>query len=181
MEAAMLEQLSESDALTGLLNRRALESRFRVLRSSGFNTFAIIDLDNFKVVNDRHGHAVGDDVLVACAGALAPDYDTLSFRLGGEEFLLLLRGKGVLQRAEAGRRAITTRIARDVEGLERPVTASMGIVEVPPEAAPHAEFAELYARADALLYETKQAGRNRTINGRMKLVVPGKPDRRAAA
>jgi diguanylate cyclase (GGDEF)-like protein len=180
-EALVLERLSERDALTGLFNRRVIEDRFERLRAEGFTAIAIIDLDHFKQINDTHGHAVGDNVLQAVADVLHPDEDTLAFRMGGEEFLLLLRGSSVLQAAERRRRAITTHVAAKVEGLDRMVTASMGLLEVPRNAMPNARFAELYARADHLLYEAKQAGRNRTLNERLKAFTPRRAERRKAA
>ena len=180
-EALVLERLSERDALTGLFNRRVIEDRFERLRAEGFTALAIIDLDHFKQVNDTHGHAVGDKVLQVVADVLHPDEDTLAFRMGGEEFLLLLRGSGALANAERRRRAITSQIASQIQGLDRVVTASMGLLEVPRSAMPNASFAELYDRADQLLYEAKQAGRNRTLNERLKVFVARRVDRRKVA
>jgi diguanylate cyclase (GGDEF)-like protein len=180
-EALLLERLSERDPLTGMLNRRALADRFAMLRAEGFTTLAVIDLDHFKRVNDTHGHAVGDRVLKAVAGVLTQDADTLAFRMGGEEFLLLLRGRDAAQRAENRRRALSARIAEQVAGLDALVTASMGLVEVPPSAMPNAGLHELYDRADQLLYEAKQAGRNRTLSERLKTFVPRRTERRKAA
>nr|WP_207785984.1 diguanylate cyclase [Altererythrobacter segetis] len=180
-EAQVLERLSERDPLTGLLNRRALQDRFAMLRAEGYTTLAVIDLDHFKRVNDTHGHAIGDRVLKAVAKVLAQDADTLAFRMGGEEFLLLLRGRDAVQRAENRRRALSARIAEEVDGLEALVTASMGLVEVPASAMPNAGLHELYQRADQLLYEAKQAGRNRTLSERLKTFVPRRAERRKAA
>lgn len=162
-DARMSEALSERDPLTGLLNRRAIEPRFAQLRSMGFNTFALIDLDRFKLVNDTHGHAVGDAVLQAVAHALEPNEDVLAMRLGGEEFMLLLRGEDTRRMAEQRRTAIPTRTAGDVPGLDRLVTASMGLVELPVEGLEAASFNDLYIRADELLYQAKEAGRNRAM------------------
>jgi diguanylate cyclase (GGDEF)-like protein len=181
LEARSLERLSERDPLTGLLNRRALEDRFALLRAEGFTTLAVIDLDHFKRVNDTRGHSVGDRVLKVVARVLAQDADTLAFRLGGEDFLLLLRGRDAMRRAENRRRAISTRIAEEVEGLDGLVTASMGLVEVPASVMPNAGLAELYDRADRLLYEAKQAGRNRTMNERLKAFSPRRTERRKSA
>jgi diguanylate cyclase (GGDEF)-like protein len=180
-EAQLLERLSERDPLTGMLNRRALHDRFAMLRAEGFTTLAVIDLDHFKRVNDTHGHAVGDRVLKAVAQVLTQDADTLAFRMGGEEFLLLLRGRDAAQRAENRRQALSARIAEEVDGLEALVTASMGLVEVPASAMPNAGLHELYQRADQLLYEAKQAGRNRTLSERLKTFVPRRSERRKAA
>ena len=174
-EARMLEQISTRDSLTGLMNRRAIEARFDELMTQGFDTFALVDLDRFKAINDLHGHQVGDAALVACANAIrcAGDRDSIAVRLGGEEFVVLLRGENTLQRAEALRQAIPLRIAQDVPGLELPVTASMGVIILSDAARHKMQFAEFYARADALMYEAKASGRNRLAYER--LTVFGKP------
>lgn len=179
--ASKLSRLAERDPLTGLLNRRAIESRFAALRADGFATMALLDLDQFKAINDRFGHAAGDDVLRAVAASLPEDANVLPVRMGGEEFLLLLRGKRAVQRAEQVRLAITARVARDVPGLDRPVSASMGLVEIPAEVIPDASFASIYARADGLLYQAKRAGRNRTVSERMTIFArPAARETRAA-
>ncbi|MEO0699576.1 MAG: diguanylate cyclase, partial [Pseudomonadota bacterium] len=170
-EARMLEHLSERDALTGLLNRRGLEAQFEDLFKSGFDTFALIDLDRFKQVNDRHGHQVGDAALVACAKALLgqQDPDLVAARLGGEEFVVLLRGKRTLRRAEALRQSIPIRIAADVEGLDTPVTASSGAIGVPRATSARMSFDEFYARADSLMYDAKASGRNRMVSEKLTM------------
>lgn len=160
-EADMLERLSERDALTGLLNRRAIEKNFERFRAEGYRTLALLDVDHFKAINDVHGHVVGDAVLKAVAEALqgaAPQVH--AFRLGGEEFVLLARGQDAQAQAEHRRQAIPAVVARAVPGLGRPVTASMGMTAASPNA--DAEFAILYEQADRLLYNAKLAGRNRT-------------------
>jgi len=168
-EARMMEKISTRDSLTGLMNRRAIEARFDELLAQGFDTFALVDLDRFKAINDLHGHQVGDAALIACAVAIRAngDRDSIAVRLGGEEFVVLLRGERTLERAEAMRQAIPIRIGIDVPGLELPVTASMGVI-VMAEARHHKmAFAEFYARADALMYEAKASGRNRLAYERL--------------
>ena len=179
LRAEELEAAIERDVLTGLYNRRAIEARFTELRRAGFDTLAVIDLDHFKDVNDACGHAVGDRVLAATGVALRSDVDLISVRLGGEEFLLLLRGRDARQRAEACRQAITVRVAAAVPGLPGPVTASMGLVELPRGAMLTTTYAELYAHADRLLYEAKRGGRNRMIGEKLRLFA-GALRRRAA-
>ncbi len=168
-EARLLEQISTRDSLTGLMNRRAIEARFDELLVQGFDTFALVDLDRFKAINDLHGHQVGDAALIACASAIRStgDRDTLAVRLGGEEFVVLLRGERTLERAEALRRAIPMRIAKEVPGLELPVTASMGVIVMTEANRYKMAFAEFYARADALMYEAKASGRNRLAYERL--------------
>lgn len=157
-EAEMLERLSETDPLTGLLNRRAIEQQFVQLRNEGFSVLAIIDLDHFKAINDVNGHSVGDEVLKAVAHALQAGPNIRAYRLGGEEFVLLLRGSDADLQAELRRKSIPAIVAHAVQGLERPVTASMGVTSL----FGNEGFTTLYERADKLLYEAKSAGRNRS-------------------
>ncbi len=177
-EARVLEQISTRDSLTGLMNRRAIEARFDDLLSQGFDTFALIDLDRFKAINDLHGHQTGDAALIACANAIrmGADRDLIAVRLGGEEFVVLLRGERTLERAEALRQAIPLRIATDVPGLELPVTASMGVIAMADAGHHKMPFAKFYARADALMYEAKASGRNTLAYERMT-VFKGAPER----
>ena len=93
----------------------------------------------------------------------------------------MLRGRDAAHRAENRRRALSARIAEDVDGLDALVTASMGLLEVPASAMPNAGLIELYDRADQLLYEAKQTGRNRTMSERLKVFVPRRVERRKAA
>lgn len=165
MAARDLEVLSELDDLTGLLNRRALEARYADLVRQGFHAMAVVDLDQFKAINDKLGHPVGDRVIRSAAWALSPgdEEDLIAFRIGGEEFLLLLRGKDAAQKAEGRRKAVTARIMAEVDEVQFPVTASMGYLDFKAIAAePEANFETLYAQGDRLLYAAKCAGRNRT-------------------
>jgi diguanylate cyclase (GGDEF)-like protein len=158
--ANSLERLSERDDLTGLYNRRALDGRLGHFSIQRFTGFALFDLDNFKRVNDTQGHAVGDAVLRTVAGVLDTHPDAVALRMGGEEFLLLLRGDNVAERVERLREAIPVRIAREVAALELLVTASAGLVEAMPGADIGSDFTALYRQADSLLYEAKHNGRN---------------------
>lgn len=178
--ASALQTLAERDPLTGLLNRRAIEPRFAELHTMGFETFAIVDLDHFKSVNDSYGHSVGDLVLKAVAATLDADDDALAMRLGGEEFVLLMRGDDAPERAERLRQAIPARVARDVEGLDRLVTASMGMITAPRAAMPKARFGDVFSRADKLLYEAKEQGRNRTMSEKVR-AFRRRPERRKQA
>ena len=176
-EARMLEQISTRDSLTGLMNRRAIEARFEEFLAQGFDTFALVDLDRFKTVNDVHGHQIGDAALIACASALraSGDRDSIAVRLGGEEFVLLLRGERTLERAEAMRQAVALRIAKEVPGLALPVTASMGVIVITEAGRHKMAFKEFYARADALMYEAKASGRNRLAYERLTVFNAAPP------
>jgi diguanylate cyclase (GGDEF)-like protein len=157
------------DPLSGLFNRRMFDavagielSRARRQRSA--LTLVLIDIDHFKAVNDRHGHAAGDAVLVAVARhlkALMRREDLLA-RFGGEEFALLLPQlppAATLRQAERLREAIE-RLDVEVNGAVIKVTVSIGIATVGP-GEPSIEAA--LAAADAALYRAKAAGRNHVI------------------
>ncbi len=160
-EAELLERISETDPLTGLSNRRAVERQFEQLRGEGFHTLAVIDLDHFKEINDLKGHSAGDAVLRAVATALRPCPNVRVYRLGGEEFMLFLRGDDSAAQAERRRQSISAIVAETVPCLEWQVTASMGVTDVSGDEG----FDKPYDRADKLLYEAKRAGRNRTRSG----------------
>ncbi|APL93545.1 diguanylate cyclase [Sphingomonas sp. BHC-A] len=165
------------DPLSGLLNRRgfddAIGQRTRKLPTQG--SLIVCDIDHFKTINDAHGHALGDRVIVALARILmefAPA-DAITARFGGEEFIMFLPD------ADAARAATTANdiresVAREVAsqlGLSRPLTASFGLSAVQPgDAAIH----DAIARADAALYEAKTHGRNR-VCVRRALAVPDAP------
>lgn len=177
-EAQELTRLSERDPLTGLLNRRAIDARFTDLHHAGYETFALLDLDYFKRINDTAGHAMGDEVLRVVAAALAEDSGVIAIRLGGEEFLLLMRGKDAEARAERLRKMVSLRVARKLPHLGQVVTASMGLLVAPRRAVPKAVFSDIYSRADHLLYEAKANGRNRTVAERMQAFSRRGEDRR---
>ena len=179
-----LEVLSELDELTGLLNRRALEARYPELVRQGFHAMAVVDLDQFKSINDLHGHPVGDRVIRSAAWALSPgdEEDMIAFRIGGEEFVLLLRGKDAAQKAEGRRKAVTARIMAEVDEVQFPVTASMGYLDFSAIATlPEASFENLYAHGDRLLYAAKCAGRNRTFSETLKDFDPAPASPRSVA
>jgi diguanylate cyclase (GGDEF)-like protein len=161
--------LSRTDPLTGLSNRRWLEEQatrvWRQARRDGTRVAAmVLDLDHFKQLNDAHGHAAGDAVLRAVAGALASSVrpaDVLA-RTGGEELVVLGM---VSDAAEAGRLAERLRAAVAATRTEagHGVTASVGVAltrTVDGEDLRNALW-RLVDRADAAMYEAKESGRDR--------------------
>ena len=182
-EAHMMEELSERDPLTGLMNRRAIDARFTDLHRAGYETFALVDLDHFKRVNDTDGHAAGDAVLKVIAQLLLEEEDGLAIRMGGEEFFLLMKGEDAPERAEKLRQAIPIRTANEISELSQLVTASMGLLTAPQRALPKANFSDVYSRTDKLLYEAKEQGRNRTVAEKMQAFIDRRSskDRRKAA
>lgn len=165
--AREMEAHAQRDPLTGLGNRREVARRLpRLLQEAAATehpiALAMLDLDNFKQINDRFGHPVGDRVLVAAAQVLRDSVRAtdLVARTGGEEFL------AVLPDAPPGRaREVCERIRARIEGGDwaaiapgLTVTISIGLAAAPPY-----DETALTARADAALYRAKSAGRNRVL------------------
>jgi two-component system cell cycle response regulator len=162
-----LELAAVTDVLTSLPNRRRFEDSLatEIARSDRFGgslALVIADLDDFKQVNDRHGHVAGDDVLRAFADAMRAtvrDLDTAA-RYGGEEFALLLPGTdlaGAERVAERIRARMQARQVRTIVGELIAVTASFGVAAYPDSPSQ----ADLIAAADKALYRAKAAGKNR--------------------
>lgn len=162
------------DPLTGLLNRAALMPRVHDLAQQSAVTglpIAVIagDLDHFKHVNDEAGHLVGDAALKDVAYRLRKAlraFDS-AFRLGGEEFLVLVPGADVGHAAELAERVRAAVASAPIVG--RDVTMSLGVAASIP-GAPF-RFDEVRADADAALYEAKRAGRNRVCGQRAPVLV----------
>jgi two-component system cell cycle response regulator len=151
------EQLFE-DPLTRLKNRRFLFTQLRSL-ISGAMAVVMVDLDRFKAINDVHGHAAGDQALIAAADALrrALRAEDVLGRIGGEEFLALLPDTDEGAAAHAAERL---REAVEAAHAPVPVTASVGYAVLEDGEAPD----DLVRRADTALYEAKAGGRN-TVRG----------------
>jgi diguanylate cyclase (GGDEF)-like protein len=161
-----LIDLAIYDGLTGFFNRRhfrgLLDEYMEKAKSSLPLSLLIIDLDHFKLVNDNHGHLVGDQVLTSVAQLIrenAPAAAPIG-RLGGEEFAMALRGttlEGAIELAERVREAVA---AHPIETREvtLPVTISIGAAQVDAQVA---QSADLLRNADEQLYRAKTEGRNR--------------------
>jgi diguanylate cyclase (GGDEF)-like protein len=171
LENARLHRIVERqalvDGLTGIANRRQCEDAMtaeiaRAERLGTTLTLVLADLDDFKAVNDAHGHAVGDDVLRKFAAALRStvrDSD-LAGRWGGEEFLLLLPGAdatGGALLADRVRETFSERSFAGRDGETVTVTCSFGVAQH----RAGGDERELFASADRALYRAKRAGKNR--------------------
>jgi diguanylate cyclase (GGDEF)-like protein len=152
------------DPLTGLLNRSAFVQRLAELQhqiDQGAESslgFLVADIDHFKRINDRHGHPVGDAVLRDVAYAMRSELRAfdLIYRLGGEEFAILLPGADLEKTQEIAERLRVAVASSSTGGVS--VTMSFGAGAV---SGGDARLAQLYAEADAALYRAKRAGRNR--------------------
>lgn len=169
--ASQMRELASVDGLTGCFNHNTTVSLLahsleRGRREAAPVSFVMLDLDHFKLVNDRHGHAVGDTVLravAACVRERLRSSDVLG-RLGGEEFGLVLPATG-----EPGARHLADQVRLAVEALELRgdggtplrVTLSAGVAVAEPERGDTVET--LMHLADKALYQAKQKGRNRVV------------------
>jgi diguanylate cyclase (GGDEF)-like protein len=153
-------RLALTDPLTGLGNHRAFHDSLRreLERSHETGlplTLCLLDVDDFKRVNDRHGHPAGDRVLIGVARRLRQGGET--FRLGGDEFAILLPG----QDEESGLETATTisrRISELRPDVQSSVSVSVGVATCPTQSA---EQEELIRLADEALYRAKAFGKNR--------------------
>jgi diguanylate cyclase (GGDEF)-like protein/putative nucleotidyltransferase with HDIG domain len=155
---------AETDALTGLRNHRSFQTDLRDALALGASTnsrlsLVLIDIDNFKTINDRFGHQVGDQVLTGLADILRDEYDELqSYRIGGEEFALLLPDE-TDQQAYAAVERLHGRLWQTSFANGEQITVSAGIATYP-EAATDRDA--LLRVADGALYWAKGHGKNRT-------------------
>lgn len=163
----LLERLSITDVLTGLFNRRKFDEVFsleceRARRTQSPLAVIIADIDNFKSVNDIHGHQVGDQLLVEIAGILqhgVRKVDTVA-RWGGEEFVILCPATNL-----AGACAVAENIRTEIENYVSPLvgckTCCFGVAEYRPDEAPEV----VIKHADEALYRAKNGGRNQVCAG----------------
>lgn len=163
-----LSELARRDGLTRLLNRRAFdealsETMARVQRTGDNGALLSLDIDHFKQINDTYGHGAGDEVLRVFARSMMSvlrPFDQ-AFRVGGEEFSVLLPSASLATAEDLAERVRETVAAMTVmaDGQAIAVTVSIGVVGVSKDSTP-GEWTE---SADAALYRAKASGRNRTV------------------
>ena len=169
---ADLAARASQDGLTGLANRRCFDETLadelhRAQRGGHEVSLIMMDVDFFKKFNDQYGHVAGDGCLQAVAGAVARSVgrsEDLAARYGGEEFAVIMPGTGTagaLQVAEAIRMAVLALQIPHAASATGVVTISLGAATLQPAQERHADGSELIRQADALLYLSKNSGRNR--------------------
>jgi diguanylate cyclase (GGDEF)-like protein len=167
-----MKQLAYVDGLTGMHNRRFFEMRIveeleRAGRFQGRLSVIMVDIDNFKKLNDEFGHLLGDEILRSVSSVLKQQLRKMDMvcRYGGDEFAILVpetTGDNALRVAEKLRRQIET---HDFPGVPRPVTISCGVADYPTHGVTRDE---VVAAADSALYTAKQVGRNRVSPATLK-------------
>jgi diguanylate cyclase len=174
-QRTQLEAMASRDPLTGAHNRRGLQSELAIAMAASTREgtplgLLVFDIDHFKAINDAHGHEAGDEVLVRIADVV--DGITRKgdrfFRLGGEEFALLVPGADP-QALRAIAEKLRTRVEAGVDCRGMPVTISIGAT---PFLAGESD-GDWLARADAAMYSAKRCGRNRTMVVAPGLAAPG--------
>lgn len=162
-----LYQLATSDPLTGLYNRRQFQELMekeilRATRHGRALSLALVDIDHFKPVNDRHGHAAGDGVIRGVAQQLRHNAraDQLIARIGGEEFALVYAEQNLADAAAAAERlrAAVAAAAFELDGTPVRITVSIGVAQWQRGMS---GLADLMRAADQQLYRAKQEGRDR--------------------
>ena len=163
-----LEILAITDSLTQIYNRRYFESVIEkefenTLRYKTPASCMMIDVDHFKSVNDDFGHKTGDTVLKEIASIIKNNLRKVDVvaRWGGEEFIAILPRTTKEDTLIAANRILKTISENKFEGINRPVTVSIGIASIPDESINNAE--KLIHKADTAMYEAKKQGRNRVI------------------
>jgi diguanylate cyclase (GGDEF)-like protein len=158
---ALLRMQSETDALTGLANRRklmnSLTEHFELfVRYKAPTSVLIFDIDNFKTINDEHGHLAGDEAIIGTAEVCRRELRSTDFpaRLGGDEFVVLMPHTGSEQALPIAQR-LRLRIAERAGA-----TISGGLSEIRPG---DLSYADVLKRADEALYRAKRDGRNRIV------------------
>lgn len=155
LEAEHMRAMAYRDPLTGLSNRRQALDELNLLADSGSDAAVVLlDLDEFKMINDRYGHNVGDEVLTVVADVLRNVDARLASRWGGEEFLLVFDG-GRTTAAEAAEQ-VREQLAAATFPDQIKLTASFGVASL----AGSASLAEVLRQADDQLYRAKSDGRN---------------------
>ena len=180
------EQLSRVDPLTGLCNRRTFSETLNAqvreaqwLDGAGV-ALALLDIDHFKSVNDKHGHVIGDEVLKHLARRLESAFsgdDVMVARTGGEEFGLILRDTDEVRatiRLEVFRESLESRPITSA-GLSLPIRVSIGVGSFNAERDRNDDG--LYGAVDVALYAAKQQGRNRVVA--VSMVMPEATEQRA--
>jgi diguanylate cyclase (GGDEF)-like protein/PAS domain S-box-containing protein len=165
-----LRRMASRDPLTDALNRRAFDTELSRSAASGRpGALLVIDLDGFKEINDAHGHHAGDELLRVVAGAISRRLrrgDVLG-RLGGDEFAVLLARCEIEEATRVGADLAALVVGQRFifDGVERGVTASIGITPVDVRSTP----AELLAQADRAMYAAKAVGGGRVRGAHLSL------------
>lgn len=168
MRLSHIKKMAEHDSLTGLYNRTAFQKRveeaFEENASKYLSAFFMLDIDNFKNINDSFGHDFGDNIITTVASQILLNFrkeDSVG-RIGGDEFAVFIPRMADKSLAEKKAVELCNKIRMNFDNSGKEVTISCSIgIAFAPEAG--ASFEELYVHADEALYQAKNAGKNRHV------------------
>jgi diguanylate cyclase (GGDEF)-like protein len=171
---ALAQYRAATDALTGMANSREVHDTLKRMAAQASRNVEplaalMLDLDHFKQINDRHGHAAGDDALAAVGTAIQDTLRASDFsgRYGGEEFVILLPNTGREQALTVAEKIRTAISAITVQAITQPITASIGVAILPEDAT---DSVTLLRCADRALYAAKSNGRDRVETARPAMI-----------
>lgn len=165
-EKEKILEISQRDSMTGLYNHKMfydkLNEQLQLCSEEYHLSLVIIDIDNFKRINDTFGHAVGDNVILKIVSVIEKNVDDkdVAARYGGEEFGLILAGKTEMEAYNVSERIRREVEAAQVEGVTGRITISLGMLEVKPG---DKNGILLFKEVDSALYEAKRTGKNKTV------------------
>lgn len=165
-EKEKILEISQRDSMTGLYNHKMfydkLNEQLQLCSEEYHLSLVIIDIDNFKRINDTLGHAVGDNVILKIVSVIEKNVDDkdVAARYGGEEFGLILAGKTEMEAYNVSERIRREVEAAQVEGVTGRITISLGMLEVKPG---DKNGILLFKEVDSALYEAKRTGKNKTV------------------
>ena len=153
---------ARTDALTGLINRRELErvitSEIQLVEPGNYGALFMIDVDNFKLVNDANGHSAGDETLRFVANRLKSLFrgDDVVGRFGGDEFMVYMKEVGAKKDVISKAKQVSEALATTCPGSKIDISCSVGVTFVE---TPRVIFDEIYHQADSAAYEAKKNGK----------------------
>lgn len=165
-EKEKILEISQRDSMTGLYNHKMfydkLNEQLQLCSEEYHLSLVIIDIDNFKRINDTFGHAIGDSVILKIVSIIEKTMDDkdIAARYGGEEFGLILTGKTEMEAYNVSERIRREVEAAAVDGVTGRITISLGMLEVKPG---DKNGILLFKEVDSALYEAKQTGKNKTV------------------
>ncbi len=165
-EKEKILEISQRDSMTGLYNHKMfydkLNEQLQLCSEEYHLSLVIIDIDNFKRINDTFGHAIGDSVILKIVSIIEKNMDDkdIAARYGGEEFGLILTGKTEMEAYNVSERIRREVEAAAVDGVTGRITISLGMLEVKPG---DKNGILLFKEVDSALYEAKQTGKNKTV------------------
>ncbi|WP_414931328.1 GGDEF domain-containing protein [Vibrio europaeus] len=163
VEHGYFKELAAKDPMTGLLNRRGLEDFLQSSSNASYAVLSVLDIDDFKAINDTHGHDVGDRVITYMAETISlsiRDSDAAA-RIGGEEFIVYLSGNNIEALKSSISRVHQAICSQSQQAVKGGFTVSGGVEVIQRDV--QSSFDKLFKAADEKLYQAKTSGKNKLV------------------